>query len=112
MARIKDLDTKVRFVLEHYEDTRNSDIRLTQVIWYVYYKNSIKFLNGEAVVALKDMYDLPREDNIKRIRAKIQNEEHLFVPTVWEVAKRRGMKEDDWRSYLGLGIAGIDNQHL
>lgn len=112
MGQIKDLDGKVRFVLEHYPDTRNSDIRLTQVIWYVYCKDKVQFIGDEAVVALKDMYELPREDNVKRIRAKIQNEEHLFVPTVWEVAKRRGMKEDDWRGYLGKGIAGVDNQHL
>lgn len=112
MGQIKDLDGKVRFVLEHYPDTRNSDIRLTHVIWYVYYKEKIRFLDGKAVVALEDMYELPREDNVKRIRATVQNVDHLFVPTEWEVAKRRGMKEDDWRGYLGLPIAGIDNQHL
>lgn len=112
MARIKDLDNKVRAMLYADERSRNSDIRLTHMIWARYYASLLTQANGKVCVPLVNMYELPREDNIKRIRAKIQNEEKLYLPTTWEVAKKRGMQEDEWRSYLGKSIAGIDNQHL
>lgn len=38
-------------------------------------------IDGVYFVSLGKLFDLPREDNIKRIRAKIQNEEKLFLPT-------------------------------
>lgn len=112
MARIKDLDTKVRNMLYADEQSRNSDIRLMHMIWVKYYPSLLKTVDGKIHVRLQNMYDLPREDNIKRIRAKIQNVEHLYPPTVWEVAKKRGMKEDEWRKYLGKPVAGVDNQYL
>lgn len=36
MNKIKDLDKKVRYALDHDEKSRNSDIRLTQVIWWTW----------------------------------------------------------------------------
>lgn len=61
--------------------------------------------NGEteirpaSMVQLKDIFDLPREDNIKRIRAKIQNEEHRYLPTTPEIRKQRQISELDWRAW-------------
>ena len=112
MAKIKDLDKKVRYALKNDERSRNSDIRLTQVIWWTFYRDSLKEIDGVYFVSLGKLFDLPREDNIKRIRAKIQNEEKLFLPTDPAVAKKRGWKEDEWRGYLGLPVAGINNQYL
>ena len=52
-------------------------------------------------VMLKELFELPREDNIKRIRAKIQNDEKRLLPTKWEVARKRGILEDEWRVAMG-----------
>ena len=112
MSKIKDLDRKVRYCLSKDEASRNSDIRLTQVIWWTYYRDSLKEIDNVFYVSLGKLFDLPREDNIKRIRAKIQNEEKLYLPTDPKVAKKRGWLEDDWRTYLGLPVAGVDNQTL
>lgn len=112
MSKIKDLDKKVRATLRDDEKSRNSDIRLTQLIWWNYYQGYVKIVDGEPYVNMKNLFDLPREDNIKRIRAKIQNEEKLYLPTDPAVAKKRGWKEDEWRTYLGKPVAGINNQYL
>lgn len=90
----KDLKEMVLVVLRDDQETRNSDIKLTHVIWQRYY-------GVGDTIRLSQMYDLPREDNVKRIRAKIQNEEKLYPPTEWKIAKARGFKEQEWRDLLG-----------
>lgn len=112
MSKIKDLDNKIRAVLKDDEKSRNSDIRLTQMIWWRYYQHKIKMIDDKPYVNMLDLFDLPREDNIKRIRAKIQNEEKLYLPTDPAVAKKRGWLEDEWRMYLNKPVAGIDRQYL
>lgn len=88
-------------MLEADEKSRNSDIRLTQMIWWRFYNDKFETINGKAYVEIGALFDLPREDNIKRIRAKIQNDLHEFLPTDPEVARKRGWEIDEWRSYLG-----------
>ncbi len=97
------LEKQIRAVLELDTASRNSDIRLMQVIWYKFYNHLLfKSFDGEQSIRIKDLYNLPREDYISRIRRKIQNDEHLYVPTSREVAEQRGFKNvEEWRSYLG-----------
>lgn len=101
MSRINTLDYKVRAVLASDEKSRNSDIRLTQMVWWKYYRGSLIERDGRVYVDVAKLFDLPREDNIKRIRAKIQNVEKKFLPTDPEVAKKRGWEIESWREYLG-----------
>lgn len=101
MSRLNTLDHKVRVILQEDEKSRNSDIRLTQMLWWKFYKHSLLQQNGTVYVDIKKLFDLPREDNIKRIRAKIQNVEKKWLPTDPEVAKKRGWEIDEWRGYLG-----------
>ena len=99
--RIKNLKAKVRTVLEAVPESRDSDIRLTMELWSRYFPQYIRNgASGEEWVWLKDLYDLPREDNVKRVRAQIQNVEHEFLPTSWEVAKQRRINEDRWREAM------------
>lgn len=103
MSQIKYLKTQVTKILVKDEQSRNSDIRLTQCIWWEFYQEKmVKLEDGSVAVRLRDMFDLPREDNIKRIRAKIQNEDHKFLPTDPEIRRKRQIKEEEWREYLGL----------
>lgn len=106
------LDYQVRHTLEMDVKSRNSDIRLTQVLWWNHYRSYMKNIDGKIYVNVADLFTLPREDNIKRIRAKIQNVEKKWLPTDPAIAKKRGWQEDEWREYLGYPVAGVDNQTL
>ena len=95
---MKGLKGKVKMVLIQYPSTRNSDIALTIQIWKMFY--GIK-----EEVELARLYDLPREDNVKRIRAKFcQKGFYWAYPTTLEVAKRRRIAEDIWREALGYPV--------
>lgn len=97
----KALKNMVEECLRNIPETRNSDIVLTIAIWRRYFPQRIrKGASGEEGVWLRDLIDLPREDNVKRVRAKF-NAEGKYYPTDWKVAKARGIKEDDWRTDLG-----------
>lgn len=95
------LKDKVLAGLERCPEARDNDIKLLNWIWINYYPNLIsKNDQGEYVVRLIDLYKLPREDNVKRLRAIIQNLEHRFLPTSEEVRKQRKIGEQEWRIYL------------
>lgn len=93
------LKNKVYETLKDEPGTRDSDIYLTHRIWQRYHGV------GKSI-ELSEMYELPREDNVKRIRAKFQNESRIFPPTKWEVAERRGYLENEWRDLLGYNRRG------
>jgi hypothetical protein len=97
---IKTLKGMVRSILEDIPATRDSDIRLTIEIWKRFYPE--RTIGGECVaIRLSELYDLPREDNVKRVRAQFQNVEKLYMPTDILIAKKRGILEDEWRVAMG-----------
>ena len=100
---IKTLKGMVRSILEDVPATRNSDITLMIEVWKRFYPQRvfISALNNYEGIRLSDLYDLPREDNIKRVRAQFQNVKKLYLPTDLKIAQRRGIKEDDWRVAMG-----------
>jgi len=107
-SEIKQLKEKVLRVLHEYPRGRDSDQWLTLKIWDLYYPSRVKemeeklpdgTISKRKYVFLRDIMDLPREDNVKRIRAKIQNEEHKYMPTSLEVAKQRRIREEDWKAW-------------
>ena len=80
---MKQLKKQVETILQEDEQSRNSDIRLMMVVWSKYYPEFITKIkdrqgNIKHYIEFKNLYNVPREDNIKRIRAKFQNEE---IPT-------------------------------
>lgn len=87
--------------LSEYPSSRDSDIILTQLIWCKYYKDKIKFLDKEAYFNIKDLFDLPNQESIKRIRAIIQNTENRYLPMSEKVRKERRIKEQQVRMELG-----------
>lgn len=110
---IKKLTVRVLEVLESNEESRNSDQYLTLCIWNRYYPSVIKRdADNKPYVYLRDVMELPREDNVKRIRAKIQNVQKKFLPTKEEVARKRGINIDEWRVAMGYptqASAGSDS---
>lgn len=106
MTRITQLKKKIEFILENHKEARDSDAWLTAKLWAVYYPQNIykrpKVEGGDPVqmVTLGDIvHVLPREDAVKRIRAKIQNFEGRYLPTSWAVAKKRKIAEEAWREW-------------
>lgn len=97
--KIKNLQDHIIAVLKDFPQSRNSDVVLMIEIVKRYYPKET--INGEGTgIRLTTLFRLPREDNIKRIRAKIQNEQGLFLPTSQEVRKKRGIKEEAWLNYV------------
>lgn len=98
--------TMVETILRNVPESRNSDITLLIEIWRRFYPQRVKRgASGEEGVWLKDLYDLPREDGVKRIRASF-NHEGKYFPTDWKVAKGRGIEEDRWRVEMGYPPKG------
>lgn len=98
------LKGQVEYILMNDVESRNSDITLTIAIWKRFYSSKIKKseATGELGVYLKDLFDLPREDNIKRIRAYFQNDKMKYLPTSLEVVKQRKMNEEVWRKMMSM----------
>ena len=95
---ITKLKEQVKKILIENPKTRNSDITLTIEVWREFYGVRME-------INLVQLYDLPREDNIKRIRAKFCEQGHFWTfPTDWKIAKGRGINEDRWRQVLGYPL--------
>lgn len=107
---IKTLKKQVEYILETEKETRNSDKLLTIRLWNEFYSDFLARICGyvgtrETYVKLNDILELPTTTSISRLRRQIQNDEHKFVPTTWEIAKHRRMQEDVWRSALGYNVS-------
>lgn len=106
------LERQIRHVLSTDLKSRDSDIRLTQMVWWNHYRSKLHQVNNRIMVDIADLFELPREDHVARIRRKIQNDNKEFLPTTPEIAKKRGMEEDEWRRYMKYPVAGEDHQTL
>lgn len=82
-------------------EARNSDVALMILVWQRWYGVSDK---PDGIVHVRRLFDLPREDNVKRVRAKIQNEEHKYLPTNPDVLIKRGILEEYWSDALGYNL--------
>lgn len=104
MKKKGELEKQVITVLKTDERSRNDDIRLTQVLWYLFYKSRLIHQNNEYLVRIDDLFTLPREDHISRIRRKIQNDRGEYLPTDPAVRKKRSISTEDWQKYLGYDV--------
>lgn len=95
------LKNAIEYILKTHPSTRDSDITLMIELWKYYYPSSLMTgKSGNQAVLLDKLYDLPREDNIKRLRAHIQNVDKKYLPTNWHVAKQRKINEQEWKEYI------------
>lgn len=104
------LTQQILVILEKIPDTRNDDVLLTTEIWKEFYGDMIYDLKTDSpFIFLSELWKLPREDHIKRIRAKIQNVDKRFLPTSWEVAKKRQINQWVWELAMQETTSGIVN---
>lgn len=80
-------------VLRDVPATRDDDALLTTEIWRRFYGVGDK-------VPLSLIPNLPREDSVKRIRAKIQNDEWRFLPTKEKTVHARKINLQRWREKM------------
>ena len=95
---IKTLKKRVEHCLQEYPKTRDCDVTLTIQVWREFYRERIE----TNCVRFDQLFFLPSQDSIKRVRAKLQNNDMKYPPTTWEVAKKRQMNEDKWREAMVL----------
>jgi hypothetical protein len=98
----RNLTNQVETLLKDIPQTRDCDILLTQEIWKKYYPQYLHSSpTGKLWISFDGMKVLPREDNVKRIRAKFQNDLNKYLPTKIEVVRQRRQNEQVWREALG-----------
>lgn len=95
------LTNQIENILASVPGSRNSDIVLTIEIWKTYYRQFIYWKGITPFVELADLFELPREDNIKRIRAIIQNVQRRYLPTDPGILIERAKLSKEWKEFLG-----------
>ncbi len=89
-ATTDDIRTQVGYVLSHYPEARDSDLRLAHLLWEIFYPDYIE----DGWVRLDDMRHLPRQVTIVRTRAVIQNGYGLFQASAEVAARRRALRDE------------------
>lgn len=81
--------------------TRNSDTLLTSLVWYrISPESFITDKDGKFFVSITDViHKLPMENTVKRIRAMIQNERGIFLPTDPAVKTKRESSGKDRETF-------------
>ena len=101
------LKEQVERILQLYPESRNSDITLMILLWERYFPQYLikSKVNDDKAINVKSLFVLPREDHIKRYRAKIQNIELKYLPTEFGVVKQRKINEGVWREEMAKAHA-------
>jgi len=84
--------SRVAYILNHYEETRDSDKKLALLYWETFQNDIFKGLT----ITPEQYYHLEPQTSITRARAKIQNEFNLFVPSE-KIKRYRRKKEEEFR---------------
>ena len=98
MEELKGRAKKVYAVMSLYEQARNNDWSLMAFYINKYYGGLVNLdVDGDKVIKLKDLKNLPSWQSIRLARQIIQNEKGLLLPTDEKVRKLRKIKEQDIR---------------
>ncbi len=89
------LDTfiaRVAYILNHYEESRNSDKKLALLYWETFQNEIYKGVN----ITPEQYYELEPQTSITRARAKIQNEFKLFLADE-KIERYRRKREEEFK---------------
>lgn len=98
---IETLVEQVKYILRIIPASRNSDITLTLEIWKRFYPSLTFDTERGKAILIGNLFNLPREDNIKRVRARFQNVERKYLPTEPQIFLARAKLSEEWREFLG-----------
>ncbi len=85
---------RVAIVLNHFPETRDSDIKLL-----VHYWRAFAGWDGRPI-SEQDLYELPKLTSLVRARAKIQNQLELFQASATVKRRRHTLEEEERESAL------------
>lgn len=89
-AKFDTIQERVAWVLNHFANTRNSDITLQLKYWEHFEPD----LYDSSAIKPEDMYKLTRLTSLQRARAKVQNSYGLFQASP-DVKRRRGKLSEE-----------------
>lgn len=90
---------KVFKIMAEYPQARNNDWTLMAHYIHIYYFRLLqKDQDGDLVIKLKHLKELPSWQSIRLARQIIQNEKGLLLPTDPKVLKIRKIKEENIRN--------------
>lgn len=93
---IKGAGKIVRQLLKDEPDCRNDD-KLLMLRVFQKFLNQAE--NGKVILTLDNISEIPSAETIIRTRAKIQNDEGVYLPTDPDVRRRRGISEQVYREW-------------
>ena len=96
MRSIKD---KVVYILDTYENTRNSDKYLYAMFLWDFHREHCVYIDEHLYIKWDVIFIAPNYESIIRIRQKLQ-EKGMFLPTDDNVATKRRKKEINIRSTI------------
>lgn len=98
---INNLKTKVEYCLQNYPETRDNDITLFIKLIKSYpcynmflYPSGINS-NDDSTLRLKDLHELPKQEDVARIRRKL-NQQGKYKTENEEVIRLRKEAEEKW----------------
>ena len=89
-ASVNTLRDKVAWILNHYPETRNSDITLQIKFWETF---EVDKYDGHSI-NVDDLYKLTRLTSLSRERARIQNVYKLFIANT-DIRRQRGTLSEE-----------------
>lgn len=106
--KIKGLSKMVRQLMEEDEKCRNSDLYL---VWKVWERQGLIYMGKRTqYIGREDFYRAQNPAGIMRIRRSIQSADKMggaeLIPTIWEVAKARGIAKEEWAIQMNRGKEG------
>ena len=95
------LEKKVEYILKNYPEARNSDAKLSVLLWRNYCRGFLRKskLDGEYYINLNDFVELPSQETIGRWRRKFQAGGQYRADIM--VEKKRRAHSKDWKKDLG-----------
>jgi len=97
------MEDEIRDILRHHEAARNNDVQLAILYWWKHHPGVVvkPTEGGEWRIdcTLDEFVKLPNVDKMKRIRAKIQNDDKMYLPTDQKVLEHRSKFHKNQRSY-------------
>lgn len=101
MINYSKLSSKVEQCLRNDDESRNSDTRLYNYLLLNYsgYKDKLVFFNGGYCIPLIARYELPKEEDVCRIRRKL-NSKGLYMPTDEKILIQRRLAEKEWHETM------------
>lgn len=91
----KEIKKLVTYILHYFPHTRDSDTDLAIKLWQEFYPQHFE---GN-MMDVQALHELPSIKTISRVRRDVQNREGRYLPTKWEVAKKRKIAQDEWKEW-------------